>query len=56
MIGNVIPTIKLLNQFKKPAIDMAGGRGPCLNNSAPINCGMDPEKVYVIVEQQQGWI
>ena len=23
-------------------MDIAGGRGPCLNNSPPINCGIEP--------------
>jgi len=41
--GKLIPTITLHNQLSKPANDIAGGLGPCLNNSAPMNCGMDPE-------------
>ena len=42
VMGNEIPTAKLHSQLRKPAIDMAGGRGPCLNISAPMNCGTDP--------------
>ena len=37
MLGNDIPTVKLHNQLSSPAIDIAGGRGPCLNNSPPMN-------------------
>ena len=42
MLGNDIPTRKLHSQFRSPAMDIAGGRGPCLNNSPPINCGIEP--------------
>ncbi len=42
MLGKVIPTRKLQSQLSSPAMDMAGGRGPCLNNSPPMNCGIEP--------------
>lgn len=34
--------MKLQIQLRSPAMDMAGGRGPCLNSSPPMNCGMEP--------------
>ena len=37
-----MPMTKLASQLRKPAMDMAGGRGPCLKSSAPMNCGMEP--------------
>ena len=41
-LGNETATRKLANQLRNPAKDIAGGRGPCLKSSAPMNCGMDP--------------
>ena len=35
IVGNDIPTTKLHNQFRSPAIDMAGGRGPCPKQLGP---------------------
>ena len=35
--------MKLHSQLRNPAMDIAGGRGPVLNNSAGMNCGIEPE-------------
>lgn len=40
-----MPTTKLANQFISPAKDIAAGRGPCLNSSAPMNCGIEPKHI-----------
>ncbi len=42
MKGNVIPTRKLASQFNIPEKLIAGGLGPCLNNSPPRNKGIGP--------------
>lgn len=42
IIGNTSPTMKFVLQFTSTAIDIAAGRGPCENNSAVINHGIDP--------------
>ena len=41
IVGKVTPTRKLANQFENKAILMAAPRGPCRNNSATINQGME---------------
>ena len=52
--GNVIATKTLPNQLVNAARDIAGGRGPCLNSSAPRNCGMEPSEIQH--RQLDGWL
>ncbi len=42
MDSNEIATTKVKSQLAKPARDMARGRGPCRNSSAPIIVGIGP--------------
>ena len=51
--GKPIATVKLASQLRRPAMDMAGGLGPCLNNSAPINCGIEPTNILCSVRPGQ---